>query len=72
MTHCAQKDFEAASNGYGQRYSELSKPLPSAQRDRLRRMARERTVNLQALSTCREGDVTGLDAHHPLPLKGGP
>ena len=38
MTGCAQEDFEAASNGYGQRYSELSKPMPSAQRDRLLRM----------------------------------
>ncbi len=38
MNRCAYEDFEAAGAGYGQAYSELSKPLPSAQRDRLRRM----------------------------------
>ena len=38
MNRCAFEEFEEAGSGYAQRYSELSKNLPSAQRDRLRRM----------------------------------
>ena len=92
MNRCAYEDFEASGSGYAQRYKELSQPLPSAQRDRLRRMqsawlkfrteacryesgpstggsvqefiywrcaarmTRERTLALQALAACREGD----------------
>lgn len=94
MNRCAYEDFEAAGSGYAQRYKELSLPLPSAQRDRLRRMqtawlkfrteacryesgpvtggsvqafvywrcaarmTRERTLAMQALAVCREGDIT--------------
>lgn len=92
MNRCAYEDFEASGSGYALRYKELSQPLPSAQRDRLRRMqsawlkfrteacryesgpstggsvqefiywrcaarmTRERTLALQALAACREGD----------------
>ncbi len=94
MNLCAQEDFEEASSGYAQAYQELSKPLPAAQRDRLRRMqtawikfrteacrfesgptsggsaqgfvywrcaarmTRERTLAMQAMAMCREGDIT--------------
>lgn len=94
MNLCAQEDFEEAGSGYAQAYQELSKPLPAAQRDRLRRMqtawikfrteacrfesgptaggsaqqfvywrcaarmTRERTLAMQAMATCREGDIT--------------
>ena len=94
MNRCAYEDFEASGSGYAQRYKELSLPLPSAQRDRLRRMqtawlkfrteacryesgpvtggsvqafvywrcaarmTRERTLAMQALAACREGDIT--------------
>jgi uncharacterized protein YecT (DUF1311 family) len=38
MNACAYDDFLAATSGYAERYRALSKPLPAAQRDRLRRM----------------------------------
>lgn len=94
MNLCAQEDFEEAGSGYAQAYQALSKPWPTAQRDKLRRMqsawlkfrteacrfesgptaggsaqgfvywrcaarmTRERTLAMQAMATCREGDIT--------------
>ncbi len=93
MNACASDDFLAAGSVYAERYQALSKRLPAAQRDRLRRMqsawlsfrtaacrfesgpaaggsveqyvywqcaarmTRERSIELDGLARCPEGDI---------------